>query len=86
MKTAGIRELHARSAEIFGGREPVLVTRRGHLSGIYLPLDEPHRLPLDLRRELSTVLGRYLARCLDKQGVSEQQIAEDFRAYRRRRR
>ncbi|MEW6297935.1 MAG: type II toxin-antitoxin system Phd/YefM family antitoxin [Thermodesulfobacteriota bacterium] len=86
MKVAGIRELRARSATLFGGGEPVLVTRHGKVSGVYVPLDEPDRLPDDLRRELAAVLGRHLARLLERKGVTEREIVGDFDAYRRRRR
>jgi antitoxin (DNA-binding transcriptional repressor) of toxin-antitoxin stability system len=86
MKVAGIRELRAKSAALFGSGEPVLVTRHGKVSGVYVPLDEPDRLPDDLRRELVTVLGRHLTKVLERKGVSERDIAEDFHAYRQRRR
>jgi len=86
MKVAGIQELAAKTAKLFSGGEPVLVTRRGKLSGLYLPLDEPDRLPNDLRRELTGVLGKHLAKTLRRQGISERDIQEDFHAYRRRRR
>ena len=45
MKVAGMRELRAKSATLFGSGEPVLVTRHGRVSGVYVPLDEPDRLP-----------------------------------------
>ena len=86
MKVAGIRELRANSAALFGGGEPVLVTRHGRVSGVFLPLDEPDRLPDDLRRELARVLGKHLAKLLERKGITEKDIAEDFHAYRRRRR
>jgi PHD/YefM family antitoxin component YafN of YafNO toxin-antitoxin module len=86
MRVAGIRELRAHSAVLMGGREPVVVTRHGKISGLYLPLDEPDRLPDDLRRELSSVLGRHLAKLLKKRGVSDRDLAADFRAHRRSRR
>lgn len=86
MRIAGIRELRANSATLLRGDEPVLVARHGKVSGVYLPLEEPGRLPLDLRRELSAVLGRQFARFLDARGVTEKRVAEDFRAYRKRRR
>ena len=82
MKVAGIRELRAKSTALFGSGEPVLVTRHGKVSGVYLPLDEPDRLPDDLRRELVAVLGRHLAKMLERKGVTEREIAEDFHAYR----
>jgi len=86
MKVAGVRELRAKSANLLGGNEPVLITRHGHVSGVYLPLEDPNALPLDLRRELSSVLGRYLSRLLEAQGVTENRVAKNFRAYRKRRR
>jgi len=86
MRIAGIRELRARSADLLGGDEPVLVTKHGRVSGVYLPLEEPDRLPADLRRELATVLGRHLSRLLAAQGVTEEEVAKDFRARRKRRR
>lgn len=86
MKVTGIRELRAKSAAFFGSGEPVLVTRYGKVSGVYVPLDEPDRLPDDLRRELVAVLGRHLTKVLERKGVSERDIVEDFHAYRQRRR
>jgi antitoxin (DNA-binding transcriptional repressor) of toxin-antitoxin stability system len=86
MKVAGMRELRAKSATLFGSGEPVLVTRHGRVSGVYVPLDEPDRLPDDLRRELAGVVGRHLAKVLERKGVTDKEIAEDFDAYRRRRR
>lgn len=86
MKVAGIRELRAKSAALFGSGEPILVTRHGKVSGVYVPLDEPDRLPDDLRRELVAVLGRHLAKVLERKGVTEREVTEDFHAYRQRRR
>jgi PHD/YefM family antitoxin component YafN of YafNO toxin-antitoxin module len=86
MKVAGMREFRAKSATLFGSGEPVLVTRHGKVSGVYVPLDDADRLPDDLRRELATVLGRHLNKVLQRKGVSERDIAEDFHAYRQRRR
>jgi len=86
MKVTGIRELRARTAVLLGSGEPVLVTKHGKVSGVYVPLDEPDRLPEDLRRELTGVVGQHLAKALERKGVTERAVKEDFRAYRRRRR
>ncbi|MEE8586366.1 MAG: hypothetical protein V3T83_16085 [Acidobacteriota bacterium] len=85
MKVAGMRTVRAQMASLLGGDELVLITRHGKISGLYLPLDKPDRLPDDLRRELSSVLEQHLARLLDTQGVNEDQIQEDFDANRGRR-
>jgi hypothetical protein len=86
MRVAGVREIREKLAALLGGHEPVLVTRHGKLSGLYLPLDDPDRIPTDLRREMALVLGRHLADRLEADGVSEQVVHEDFDARRRGRR
>ena len=86
MKVAGIRELRAKTGVFFGSREPVLVTKHGKVSGVYVPLEDPDRLPNDLRKDLTVVLGRHLAKVLRRKGITELDIKKDFDAYRRRRR
>ena len=86
MRVAGVREIRENLAAILGGHEPVLVTRHGKLSGLYVPLDDPERVPSDLRREIADVLGRHLSTMLDAGSVTEQAVQDDFDAYRRRRR
>ena len=86
MRVAGVREIRDNLAALFGGHEPVLVTKHGKLSGLFLPLDDPDRIPTDLRREMATVLGRHLDSILKAQGVTEEVVQEDFDAHRRRRR
>ena len=86
MKVTGIRELRAKTAVLFSSGEPVLVTRHGKVSGVYVPLDDADRLPDDLRRRLSAVLGKYFAKTLARKGVTERKLKEGFDAYRRRRR
>ena len=86
MKIAGIRKVRSQMASLLGGAEPVLITRHGKISGLYLPLDQPDRIPDDLRRELAGVLGRYLDQALRARGVTEEDVQEDFNAHRRRRR
>ena len=86
MKVAGIREVRNKQAILSRGQEPLLVTRHGKVSGVYVPLHEVDRLPADLRRQLTSVVGSYLAKELARKGVTERKIKEDFRPYRRRRR
>lgn len=86
MRVAGIREIRSNTAELLGGDEPLLVTRHGKISGLYLPLENADRIPQDLRRELGRVLSAHLARQLDASGRTEEEIQQDFDAFRRRRR
>lgn len=86
MRIAGIRELRGGTASLLGGKEPVIVTRHGKISGLFLPLEDPDRIPTDLRLELARVLGKHLAKVAQRRGVTEGRIQKDFNAYRRGRR
>lgn len=66
--------------------EPVLITRKGKISGLYLPLEHPDQIPEDLRRDLISAVGRHIAGALEAKGVQEEEILEDFDEFRRRRR
>jgi hypothetical protein len=83
---AGVREFRTHLTSYVSGEEPVLLTRHGKVSGLYVPLEDDSRVPDDLRRELVSILGAHLSHLLEARGVNEREIEEDFRAYRRRRR
>ncbi len=86
MRVNGLPELRENLSAVLDGGEPVLVTRHGKLSGVYVPLDDPNHIPTDLRRELAGVLRRHLATLLNALGATEEDIEDDFDAHRRRRR
>ncbi len=86
MRLAGVRELRANTAALLGGTEPVVVTRHGKVTGVYVPLSDPDRLPDDLNREIARILGQQISELLEARGVTEEEIQRDFDAYRRRRR
>lgn len=86
MKMAGVREVREKTAAYLGGSEPFLVTKHGKISGVYVPLETPDRLPDDWRREIGRVLGLHFAKLLESKGISEPAVQEDFRDFRRRRR
>lgn len=83
MKAVGVRELRSHLSSTLGRDEPVLVTRRCKISGLYLPLVEPGRLPAGLRRAVAGVLGQHLARRLELEGGDEEAVWRDFGAHRR---
>lgn len=86
LKVTAIHDGHAKPALVFDSGEPVLVTKRGKVSGVYVPLDKIHRLPDDIRRNLAGAVGKHIAKSLKRKGVTSLQVKEDFRAYRKRRR
>jgi hypothetical protein len=86
MKMAGIREIREKSGEYLSSLEPFLVTKHGKISGVYIPLDDPDRLPDDWRKEIIRALGVHFSRLLESTHISEKDIHHDFLAYRRGRR
>ena len=85
MKVSAMQKPEAESG-LFDSGEPVLVTRQGRVSGLYVPLEKPEQVPDDLRRDLLGAVGKYVAGALADKGVSEEEILEDFRDFRRHRR
>lgn len=59
---------------------------RNMAAGLYVPLEDPDQIPEHLRRDLISTVGRYIAGALEEKGVPEEEVLEDFSAFRRRRR
>jgi len=86
MKIATVREFRDKATNYFKDEEPILVTRHGKVTGLYLPIQHPESFPLELRKDLLVRLGDSIGHALEKQGVSEQKLLTDFDAFKKRRR
>ena len=85
MRISTVREFRDRATVMLRSRDPILVTRRGRLAGIFFPRPEA-TLPLELKRELYAMLSSEVARQLKKRWLMEQELLTDFGAWRKRRR
>jgi hypothetical protein len=85
MKISTVREFRDNAAEMLRAKDPVLVTRRGRLAGIFFPRPES-TLPVELKRELFAVLSAEVARQISRRGLSEEEILADFQSWRKKRR
>lgn len=85
MRISTVREFRDRATALLRSKDPVLVTRRGRLAGVFLPLKEDS-LPGDLRHELFSILSSEIARDLRKRVVSEKKVLTDFEVWRKKRR
>ena len=85
MKISTVREFRDKATTLLRSKDPILVTRRGRLAGVFFPWPEAS-LPLELKRELFSVLGAEMRRQVKKRGLSEEQVVEDFESWRRSRR
>jgi hypothetical protein len=87
MRTATVREFRDQATKLLKETEPILVTRRGRIVGFYLPATGTS-LPLEIKKDLFSVLTRTIRRMMKERGVTEETILADFeetRTARRRR-
>jgi antitoxin (DNA-binding transcriptional repressor) of toxin-antitoxin stability system len=76
----GIRELRARLASHLESATPIEVTRHGRTIGLYVPLPQE---PDISERERLLEAGRLMQAELQRLGLSEEELAADFKAWRR---
>jgi hypothetical protein len=86
MKVATVREFRDKATSYFKADEPVLVTRHGKVTGLYLPIEHPESFPLELRKELLVRLGEFVGRSLEKKGITEGKLLADFNTFKKTRR
>ena len=83
MKVRSSREFQNDLAGLLQSKDPVVVTRRGKLAGVYFPYPCPQEsLPRGVKRELFAIISSDIAGQLRKNGVREQDILRDFQLWR----
>ena len=83
MKVVTVRDFRDRASEMFRSEDVILVTRDGAPAGFFLPWDTPE-VPLQVRSEVFLRLAEQVGAELSAQGVSAQEVLDDFAASRRR--
>ncbi|MBI5050622.1 MAG: hypothetical protein HZC11_07100 [Nitrospirae bacterium] len=86
MKVATVREFRDKATRYFKNEEPILVTRHGKVTGLYLPIEHPESFPIELRKELLIRFGESISRSLAKKGISEEKLLADFENFKKTRR
>ena len=85
MKISTVREFRDNASGLLRSKNPILVTRRGRLAGVFFPWPED-TMPLELKREVFSVLSGQLRRQVSRKGLSEDEIVADFESWRKSRR
>jgi len=85
MKISTVREFRDNATRYLRSKDPVLVTRRGRLAGVFFPRPEAS-LPIEFKRELFAALTSEIVRQLQKRGLKEEEIVADFQSWRKRKR
>ncbi len=86
MKVATVREFRDKATSYFKEEEPILVTRHGKVTGLYLPIEHPESFPLELRKEMLLRFGESISRSLEQKGVTEEKLLAEFRSFKKTRR
>ncbi|MDP3297648.1 MAG: hypothetical protein Q8N09_08670 [Thermodesulfovibrionia bacterium] len=86
MKVATVREFRDKATRYFKNEEPILVTRHGKVTGLYLPIEHPESFPIELRKELLIRFGESISRSLVKKGITEEKLLADFKTFKKTRR
>jgi hypothetical protein len=85
MRIRTVREFRDKATGLLRSKEPLLITRRGRMAGVFFPSPEG-TLPVDLKRELFEKLSAEIGRRLKASGTSEKEIQSDFESWRKARR
>ena len=85
MKISTVREFRDNATGLLRSKDPILVTRRGRLAGIFFPWPEG-TMPLELKREVYSILSQQLREQLDSRNLSEDEVLGDFKAWRKNKR
>jgi hypothetical protein len=85
MKISTVREFRDNATGLLRSRDPILVTRRGRLAGVFFPWPEG-TIPLELKREVFSVLSEQVRRQVSASGLSEDEIVRDFESWRKSKR
>jgi hypothetical protein len=75
MIVAGVREFRDNATEMLRSEEPVLVVRRGEVTGIYFPYPA-QTLPVEFKRELFALITQEIGRKLQKAGIREEELLD----------
>jgi len=85
MQVTGVRDFRSRATQILSGKDLVFVTKHGKIASLVVPMTDAAALPVELRHELLTTMGRSISAHLKEQGVSESKLLKDFKTWRKER-
>ncbi len=85
MRISTVREFRDQATGLLRSKDPILVTRRGRVAGVFFPCPG-QSIPLELKREMFDMLSGAVARQIKKRGLTEKAILADFERWRKERR
>lgn len=80
-----VREFRDKATQVLRQKEPVLVTRDGKPAGFFIPWEQSS-MQDDIRKAVLEALAESLRAHRKKQDLTEEEVLDDFAAYRKARR
>lgn len=77
MKVTSVREFRAQLAELLEGEEPLVITRHGEQVAVVYPLNDPERIPPEVRRRVYVDLASRMAQKLGTGDLGHQAATHD---------
>ncbi|MBE3588675.1 MAG: hypothetical protein IMW93_09015 [Thermoanaerobacteraceae bacterium] len=85
MEFASVREFKTHASEFIRRKEAVMVFRNGKPAGVFIPWEDIN-VEDEVRRAALKTLTAKLARERVEKGITEEEVLEDFAAFRKNRR
>ena len=85
MRVSTVREFRDKATAYLRTSEPVLITRRGRMAGVFFPAPDGS-LPIDQKEQLSDLLSAEIARQIQAKETTEEEVLADFEQWRKARR
>ena len=85
MKLISVKEFRDKATSALKSKEPLIIMRRGEVAGIFFPVPL-NTVPFEFRKDLFVTLTESIKKALEKKGITEEEILEDFEKFRKTRR
>ena len=85
MKLLSVKEFRDSATKALKSKEPLIIMRRGEISGIFFPTPL-ESVPFEFKRDVFVSLTESIRKKLKTQGIKEEEVLEDFERHRKTRR
>ena len=85
MKLTSIREFRSDISSFTKKGEMMIITSHGKMVGCFVPLSDAQEIPIELKRDFVSSLGRRMAAQLTFKKIQEKDILDDFKVFKKSR-
>ena len=78
MKAVGIREFRDKATQYLRSKDPVLVTNHEKPAGVYVPLGQLKKMPIQIKRAVYNAIVQNIEQRLKAAGIREEEVLKDI--------